>query len=202
MKISSLVAATALAAFAWVPPSGRAQSTAKPETQVPNPLQALTRALAGKWRLDVRYEAVPFTGNKVVTGAGEESWTAGPGGITLIEQEHIPSANGNTFLMGLIWWDRSKNRLAGIECNSDLPTTCDLEGGISDISLSWDGRKFQIDEQETHDGRRMVWHEYWTDITADSFTQTGDFTEADGTTTRYMTVHGSRVKTLGTIGGE
>ena len=84
--------------------------------------------------------------------------------------------------------------------NSDLPVTCDLKGGLQDITISWDGRKFQIDELETHEGRHTVWHEYWTDITPDSFTQTGDVTEPDGTTRRFMTVHGTRVKDLKTIG--
>ena len=74
--------------------------------------------------------------------------------------------------------------------------------GLTDISISWDGKKFQIDEQETHDGRHTVWHEYWTDITPDSFTQTGDVTQPDGTTTRLMTVHGRRAKELKTIGAE
>jgi hypothetical protein len=171
-------------------------------TRPDSALQAVTRALAGKWRLDVRFEATPSTGNKVVAGPGEESWSAGPGGITLIEQEHIPSPFGDTFLMGVIWWDRAKNHLGGMECNSYLPASCDLKGGLNDITISWDGRKFQIDELETHNGAHTVWHEYWTDITADSFTQTGDVTQPDGTTTRFMTIHGRRVKTLETIGAE
>jgi hypothetical protein len=201
MRTSSLFVATALATLvARVPCSG--QSTPERPASEPTALRELTRALAGKWQLDVRFEAVPATGNKVISGAGEESWSAGPGDITLLEQEHIPSPFGETFLLGVIWWDRARHRLGGMECNSDLPMTCDLTGALKDITISWDGKKFQIDELETHNGRHTVWHEYWTDITADSFTQTGDFTEADGTTTRYMTVHGSRVKTLGTIGGE
>ena len=194
-KASSLVVASALLAFAWAPPPCRGQSAAKP-----NPLHAVTQALTGKWQLDVRFEAAPSTGNKVIAGPGEESWSAGPGGITLIEQEHIPSPSGDTFLMGVIWWDSTKNRFGGVECNSYLPVTCDLKGGLTDITTSWDGKKFQIDELETHNGRRTVWHEYWTDITPESFTQIGDVTQPDGTTTRFMTIRGKRVKALKTIG--
>lgn len=200
MKASSLVVATAALAIVWAPSPCRAQSAAKRATPASNPLHALTQALAGKWKLDVRFEAAPSTGNKVIAGPGEESWSAGPGGITLIEEEHIPSAYGDTFLMGVIWWDSTRNHLGGMECNSYLPVTCDLKGGLNDITISWDGRKFQIDELETHNGRHTVWHEYWTDITPDSFTQTGDVTQPDGTTMRFMTVHGKRVKDLKTIG--
>jgi hypothetical protein len=202
MKACSLVVATTLLTLAWAPAPCRGQSAAKPTARPPGPLETLTRALAGKWQLDVRYEAAPSTGNKVIEGPGEEAWSAGPGGITLVEQEHIPSSSGDTFLMGVIWWDNTGKRLGGMECNSDLPMTCDLKGGLSDITVSWDGRKFQIDELETHNGRRTVWHEYWTDITPDSFTQTGDVTQPDGTTSRFLTVHGRRVKELRSIGGE
>ncbi len=200
MKASSLVVVSILLAFASAPQLCRGQSAVQGATPPPGPLQTLTRALTGKWRLDVRFEAAPSTGNKVVTGLGEESWTAGPGGIALIEQELLPFADGDTFLMGIIWWDSTKNQLGGMECNSYLPVTCDLKGGLNDVTLSWDGRKFQIDELENHNGRRTVWHEYWTDIKPDSFTQTGDVTEPDGTTRRLMTVHGRRVKELKSIG--
>ena len=202
MKAASPVVVTTLLAFALTPLASIAQSPASPPDPSPNSLQTLTKALAGKWQLDVRFEAAASTGNKVFAGPGEESWSAGPGGITLIEQEHMPSPGGDTFLMGVIWWDRAQNRLGGVECNSYSPRTCDLKGGLNDITISWDGRKFEIDEQEVHNGRHTVWHEYWTDITPDSFTQSGDVTQPDGTTVRFMTVHGIRVKDLKTIGGE
>jgi hypothetical protein len=47
-----------------------------------------------------------------------------------------------------------------------------------------------------------VWHEYWTNITRDSFLQTGDVTQPDGTTSRFMLIHGTRVKKLKTPGVE
>ena len=180
----------------------RAQSAATSAASDRNALREVTRALAGKWKLDVRFEAAPSTGNKVIEGPGEEWWSPGPGGITLIEREHFPSPQGDTFLMGVIWWDSTRSQLGGMECNSYLPVTCDLKGALSDITIRWDGRTFQIDELETHNGRRTIWHEYWTNITGDSFTQTGDVTQPDGTVTRFMTVHGTRVKELKSMGSE
>lgn len=193
MRALSLVGPAAVLAFLGTAVPCLGQSDSSPATASRNSLQTLTAALTGSWKVDVRFEAAPSTGNKVIEGAGEESWSAGPGGITLIEQEHFPSPAGNTFLMGLIWWDGTRNQLAGMECNSYLPVTCDLKGALQDITLTWDGTKFQIDELETHNGHHTVWHEYWTDITHDSFTQVGDVTNPDGTTERFMTVHGTRV---------
>lgn len=194
MKTCSLVLATAVLALAGFPALCRAQSAATSAGSDRHALRDITRALAGTWKLDVRFEAAPSTGNKVIEGPGEESWRAGPGGITLVEEEHFPSPQGDTFLMGVIWWDSTRSQFGGMECSSYQPMTCDLKGALSDITITWDGRKLQIDELETHNGRRTIWHEYWTDITADSFTQTGDVTQPDGTVTRFMTVHGTRVK--------
>jgi hypothetical protein len=194
--------ASALLALVSAPVPCHGQSATQPAESARNPLHTLSQALAGKWKLEVRFEADPSAGNKVVEGPGEESWSVGPGGITLVEQEHFPSPQGETFLMGVIWWDSSKNQLGGVECNSHLAVTCDLKGGLNDITISWDAKRFQIDELETHNGRHTVWHESWTNITPDSFTQTGDVTRPDGTTTRFMTVHGKRVKELKSIGAE
>jgi hypothetical protein len=202
MKNSLLLLAAAALAPAFTAVPSHAQATATPAASAAAQLQQLSQALAGKWKLEVRFEADSASGTKAMEGTGEESWSAGPGGITLIEQEHIPSPQGDVFLMGLIWWDSSRNQLGGMECNSYLPVTCDLKGGLNDIALSWDGGKFQIDEQEIHNGRHTVWHEYWTDITRTSFTQTGDVTHPDGTTTRFLTIHGTRAHRLTSIGAE
>ena len=202
MKAFALVMITAVLVSVCAPLPCVGQSAATQATPAPNPLQAVTRALAGKWKLDVHFDPIPAAGNKLVEGAGEESWSAGAGGITLVEQEHIPTPFGESFLTGVIWWDGSKHHLAGMECNSQSPATCDLKGGLTDITITWDGKKFQIDEMETHNGRHTIWHEYWTDITPDSFTQLGDVTQPDGTTTRFMTIHGKRVTQLQTIGTE
>jgi hypothetical protein len=186
-------------ALVFASASGAAQGNAAPRG-APAQLTTLAKALSGNWTLHVRFEASPLTGNKVIEGAGEESWSSGPGGINLIEQEHIPSPSGDSFLMGVLWFDKSKNQFAGMECNSDMPSTCDLKGALNDITIQWDGKKFQIDELETHNGQRTIWHEYWSNITADSFDQTGDMTQPDGLVVRLMTVHGTRAKSLKTIG--
>jgi hypothetical protein len=187
--------------LAIVTATGRAQSVTRPASSVPTPLATLAKALSGKWQLQVRFEPAGGAGNKTIEGSGEESWSLGPGGIDLIEQEHIPSPYGEIFLMGVIWWDSTKKQLGGMECNSQLSFTCDLKGALNDITVTWDGKRFEIDEVETHDGKRTVWHEYWTDITPTSFVQSGDVTQPDGTTARFMNIRGTRVKKLKSLDG-
>jgi hypothetical protein len=162
-------------------------------------LQSLIQALSGNWQLKVHLAPMGPT-SKAIDGAGEESWTSGPGNITLIEQEHVPMPDGYSYLMGVIWWDSKANHFGGMECNSQLPFTCDLKGALNDITISWDGRKFQIDEIETHGDKHYVWHESWSNITPNSFEQNGDVTLPDGSNQRFMTVHATRVEKLQSLG--
>jgi hypothetical protein len=65
-------------------------------------------------------------------------------------------------------------------------------GSYANAALAWDGKRLVIDLRFVKDGKRMVWHEVWSDITRTSFTQTGDIGEAGGPMTRVVTVHGTK----------
>ncbi len=158
-------------------------------------LKSLIQALSGAWHLEVHLAPMESTG-KAIDGEGDESWSAGLGNLTLIEQEHVPMPGGYADLLGLIWWDSRANHFGGMECNSQLPFTCDLKGALNDITISWDGKKFQIDEIETHGDKHYVWHESWSNITPNSFEQNGDVTQPDGSSQRFMTVKATRVQKL------
>lgn len=162
------------------------------KSQVTNPspeLQSLIKALAGKWSLDGKFESHT---NGTET-QGEETWRPGPGGFTLLEEEHLPMAQGDLFLLGIIWWNATTKDFHGMECQNLLPYTCDLKGALNDITMSWDGRQFAIEEQETHNGKKSIWHEVWSDITPTSFTQTGESEEPGGARKRLFTIHATRV---------
>ena len=80
-----------------------------------------------------------------------------------------------------------------MECNNQLAYTCDLKGALNDITMTWDGKQFTIDELETHDGKKTMWHEVWSDITSTSFTQTGDIGEPGGPFKRFLTIRATRI---------
>jgi|ERR1700719_2125824 len=64
-------------------------------------LRSLTKALSGEWSLSVKFEADASMPNGVVN-TGEETWRAGPGGYTLLEEEHLRLPQGDAFLLGII----------------------------------------------------------------------------------------------------
>jgi len=156
-------------------------------------IQSLIKALAGKWSVSVKFESNPAMPGGA-EGTGEETWRAGPGGFTFLDEVHLPTPGGEVFLLGIIWWDAKTKSLRGMECNNQLPYTCDLKGALNDITMKWDGKEFTIDELETSpDGKKMMWHEVWSEITPTSFTQTGDMGEPSGPFKRFLTIHGTRL---------
>ena len=173
-------------------PAAKSQNSRPKAPQPSTELQSLIRALSGKWAVDIRYEPNPEMPNGF-SARGEETWRPGPGHFTLLEEEHDPTPAGDLFLLGVIWWNRNAKSLHGMECNNQLPYTCDLKGGLNDVTISWDGKQFIINEWETHNGKRTLWHEVWSEITSTSFTQIGDIEEPGGATRRFFTMKAKRV---------
>ena len=191
MKRGSLISLGVLAACAMFIVSANAQSL----TSAPKPsaeIAGLTKALEGEWSLSVKFEPGSSAPNGLIN-SGEETWRPGPGGFTLLEEEHLRMPQGEVFLLGIVWWNTATKSLQGMECQNLLPYTCDVKGAQSDIAMNWDGKQFVIDEMETSkSGKKSVWHEVWSDITSNSFTQTGEYGEPGGPRKRLFTIHATK----------
>lgn len=59
--------------------------------------------------------------------------------------------------------------------------------------LKWNGKQLIIDMEFPENGKKMMWHEVWSDITPTSFTQTGDMGKVGGSLKRVGTIHGTKV---------
>lgn len=171
--------------------------TAQQSSQPSQELQHLTKALTGEWSLSVKFEPTASMPDGL-TNMGTETWRTGPGGFTLLEEEHLRMPKEDVFLLGVIWWDAPAKSFHGMECQNLLPYTCDVKGSLTDITMSWDGKQFAIEEQETHNGKKSVWHEVWSDITPTSFTQTGESSDSGGPRKRVFTIHATRVASADT----
>ena len=164
-------------------------SSPKPSAEI----AGLTKALEGKWSLSVNFEPSSSAPGGLVN-PGEETWRPGPGGFTLLEEEHLHMPEGDLFLLGVLWWNTATKSLHGMECQNLLPYTCDVKGAQNDITMNWDGKQFVIDEVETSkSGKKSMWHEVWSDITPNSFTQIGEYGDAGGPRKRLFTIHAARI---------
>jgi len=189
---SALISLGLLTVYGVSIPTAKAQSlTSAPQ---PSPeIASLTKALTGEWSLSVTFEPSTLAPNGLVN-TGEESWHPGPGGFTLLEEEHLRMPEGEVFLLGIVWWNTATKSLHGMECQSLLPYTCDVKGAQTDITMNWDGKQLIIDEMETSkSGKKSVWHEVWSDITPNSFSQTGEYGDPVGPRKRLFTIHATRI---------
>jgi hypothetical protein len=152
---------------------------------------SLTRALAGTWT--TTYST--FIPDKPIadsTARADVEWEAGPGGFTLLEKESVATASGELFLLLIVWWDDSTHTLRAMRCDNSGAEACDVTTHANS-TLSWDGKRLVLDFGFVDGRRQMRWHGVWSDITATSFTETGDVGDAKGTLNRVLLGHATRV---------
>lgn len=179
--LTFLVAVTAVS---W----GQSQEVPQP----PEEIQSLEKALVGRWSTTYEFEPGGMSPNAKGTGTGEEVWRTSPGDFVLMEEEQIRAPFGEFFVFAIHWWDRSTNSLRGLLCNNSGPAACNVDT-YANSTLKWDGKQLTIDLQFPNHGKKMLWHEVWSDITSTSFTQTGDIGEFGGPLKRAVTIHGHKV---------
>ena len=192
---SSILRAILIAATLAGVPFAQTQQATKPKApqasqsaSQPSPeMQGLIKALSGKWSLAVQ------SAGSAMPAKGEETWRPGPGGLTFVEEETLNIPGHDVLLLGVLWWDSNTKSFHGMECNNGLTYVCDIKGALTDITLQWDGKQLVLIEQENHNGKKSVWREAFSEITTNSFTQTGDSTDANGHSTRLLTIHATRI---------
>jgi hypothetical protein len=154
---------------------------------------SLVNALKGRWETLVYHEDP--SGGVAAQGAadhGEQVWRTGPGGLTLMEEEHIASRSGDQYLLALHWWDRSTNTLKGMLCNDAGSGACSVESFYRS-KLNWDGKRLTVDLVFPQGAKLMLWHEEFGDFTGTSFTQTGEMGEVGGPLKRVVTIRARKV---------
>ncbi len=154
-------------------------------------MQALAKALAGRWKTREKYEATgPTTQGGV--GEGDLVWRSGPGGFTLLEEYHAKTPIGELFGFGLIWWDHTRG-LQHMWCINVNPGGCEMFPPPPRPGPKWDGKQLLLDTEVELAGKKYVWHEVITVISATSFAQTVDIGETGGAMKRWLTSEATKV---------
>jgi hypothetical protein len=110
-----------------------------------------------------------------------------------MEEAHDFTPSGEVFIVGYMWWDATKQKLMGMECNSQWPHGCDPESALSRVSLSWDGKRLVVNFRSKDDPNKIAWHEVFSEIAPRSFVQTGDVGQPDGSFKRLITMRATRL---------
>ena len=130
----------------------------------------LLKALRGTWSVTERSD-----GRKI--GRGTETWRAGPGTRSAIEEYHSVDDHGRAFEgYALVWWD---DQAKGFRI-----TWCDSDHGCHSHAASWQGNEWIVRDEE--------FQEVFSAITPRSFLQTV-YAGSVGDMKRIMTIEARRV---------
>jgi len=154
-------------------------------------MPALIKAFEGHWSLKLQFEPSKDT-PRGLDGTGEETWHAGPEGLTLTDEEILAAGPHTSIVVGIFWRDPKTKAFHALDCSNEIPVTCDLKGAISDVVVHWTGSKLTVDEKEFSQGRMMTSRVAWSDITANTFTETGYLAPPGGPFKKVMTIHATR----------
>ncbi|HLV95044.1 MAG TPA: hypothetical protein VKS44_07615 [Candidatus Acidoferrales bacterium] len=83
-------------------------------------IQELINTLDGTWSTHEQYEHAYLTPAGGI-GVGEQTFRAGPGGFTLLEDYHSKMPAGELFGFGVVWWNQAKG-LQHLWCINVYPT--------------------------------------------------------------------------------
>ena len=154
-------------------------------------MDSLISAFSGRWSLKLAFEPSKEM-PQGLEGTGEESWHAGPQGLTLTDEEVFSVGPQTLIVVGLLWRDMKTRELHALDCSNQNASTCDLKGAIADVVVHWTGSELTIDEKELSQGTIMTSRVTWSDITANSFTETGYLAPPGGPFQKIMTIHATR----------
>ena len=154
-------------------------------------MQALIKAFSGHWSLKVKFEPSKET-PQGLESTGKESWHASPGDVTLTDEEEFTAGPQNVIVVGILWRDTKTKELHAMDCSNENPSTCDLKGAVNDVVVHWTGSELTIDEKELADGKVMTSRVAWSDITSNTFTETGYLAPPGGAFQKVMTIHAIR----------
>lgn len=160
--------------------------------QPPGEMQTLVKALSGHWSLKLRFEPSKES-PRGLEGTGEESWHAGPKGLTFTDEEVLNAGPQTLIVVGIFWRDMKTKELHAMDCSNQIPNTCDVKGALDDVVVHWTGSELTVDEKELSQGKMMTSRVAWSDITSDSFTETGYLAPPNGPFQKIMTIHATRV---------
>ena len=154
-------------------------------------MQTLIKALSGHWSLKLKFEPSKET-PQGLEGTGEETWHAGPEGLTLTDEEVFTAGPQTIIVVGLLWRDLKTKEFHAMDCSNQMSTTCDLKGAVDDVVVHWTGTELTIDEKELSEGKMMTSRVAWSDITSNTFTETGYLAPPGGPFQKVMTIHATR----------
>jgi hypothetical protein len=146
-------------------------------------MQQLSRLLAGRWS-----GTLPVAPGSRVAGTADEIWHLSPGGLTLVEENHMNTAKGDSYDYAAVWWNRKTQRYQGIWC-AEIN-----DEGCSGFDASVDGSRGVLTGEWEQNGHRQAWREVFSQPDQDSSIQTLEIGEPGRELKRVSEIRARRIR--------
>jgi hypothetical protein len=189
--VLAIVLTIATPCLSHAQPTTRAGDVREP--QATGDMQTLISALSGHWSVKLKIEPSKEM-PRGLEGAGEETWHPGPNGLTFTDEEVFSAGPQTILIVGILWQDLKTKDFHAMDCSNQNPHTCDLKGAAADVVVHWTGSELIIDEKElSSEGKVLISRAVWSDINANSFTETGYLASPGAAFQKVMTIFATRI---------
>jgi ketosteroid isomerase-like protein len=145
-------------------------------------MQQLSRLLAGRWS-----GTLTTAPDSRDAGTADETWHLSRGGLTLVEENYMNTAKGDSYDYAAVWWNRKAKRYQGIWCAEINDESC------SGFDASVDGSRVVMIGEWEQNGHQRAWREVFSRPDEDSSIQTLEIGEPGGEMKRVSTIKGVRL---------
>ena len=154
-----------------------------PQTSSPSPeMRRILSAQVGRWS---QQEQLPDGSS----GQGEVVWQAGPGNLSLVENEYLTTPKGRMTGLSVTWWDRDANGYRALWCSDSNPNGCTVMAKTA----HWEGEQFVLADEFERDGKKLAYKEVESDISPSSYTLTSYIGEPGGELKPTSTIRATRL---------
>lgn len=165
LAISSLAIGVSAALGAQTKDGAKQQPVTTSAAQSSPEMERLATALSGTWSITLKVE--PNERFPKGGGKGEEVWSAGPGGLSVIENYHSTGDEGEIAGLGVFWWDENARRYQVLWCDNSNPAGC----VVMTHGASWEGNDMVVTNEWEESGNKFALKEVFSHITPTSFEQ-------------------------------
>ena len=116
-----------------------------------------------------------------------EVWRAAPGGMPLIEENHMKATDGESYDYAAVWWNGKTQKYQGIWC-ADIN-----DEGCNGFAAKLEGNQVVMTGEWELNGKRRAWREAFAPTSSTSLTQTLEIGEPGGELKRVTAINATSV---------
>lgn len=157
-------------------------------------MQKLADIVSGTWSGTLRVEPTPRLPSGG-TGEVAEVWRAAPGGMPLIEENHMKTSAGDSYDYAAVWWNGNAQKYQGIWC-ADIN-----DEGCNGFEARLEGNQVVMTGEWEQNGKRRAWREVFAPTSSTSVTQTLEIGEPGEELKRISAIDATRITEEAMIDG-